>query len=122
MSERGSGFGAFLLGVAVGAVVGFLFAPETGEDTRRKLSKRLRNLRDAAGERVGEVRGLLEAEVDEVDEDDEDDEGDEGDGDEEGEEDEGSTRERLKRRLEAARRRRRRGSPAEVEEEDDPLA
>jgi gas vesicle protein len=110
MSERGSGFGAFLLGVAVGAVVGFLFAPETGEDTRRKLSKRLRNLRDAAGERVGEVRGLLQAEVDE------DDEGDEG------EEDEGSTRERLKRRLEAARRRRRRGSPAEVEEEDDPLA
>jgi len=116
MSERGSGFGAFLLGVAVGAVVGFLFAPETGEDTRRKLSKRLRNLRDAAGERVGEVRGLLQAEVDEGDE------GDEGDGDEEGEEDEGSTRERLKRRLEAARRRRRRGSPAEVEEEDDPLA
>ena len=79
MSERGSGFGAFLLGVAVGAVVGFLFAPETGEDTRRKLSKRLRNLRDAAGERVDEVRGLLEAEVDE------DDAGDEGDGDEEGE-------------------------------------
>lgn len=116
MSERGSGFGAFLLGIAVGAVVGFLFAPETGEDTRRKLSKRLRNLRDAAGERVDEVRGLLEAEIDE------DDEGDEGDGDEEGEEEEGSTRERLKRRLEAARRRRRRGSPAEVEEEDDPLA
>ncbi len=110
MSERGAGFGAFLLGVAVGAVVGFLFAPETGEDTRRKLSKRLRNLRDAAGERVDEVRGLLDAA---------------GDEDEEGEEeaeDEGSTRERLQRRLEAARRRRRRGSPAEVEEEDDPLA
>ena len=28
MSDRGSGFGSFLLGIAVGAVVGFLFAPE----------------------------------------------------------------------------------------------
>ena len=46
MSEReGSGFGPFLLGIAVGAVVGFLFAPDTGDDTRRKLGKRLRNLR-----------------------------------------------------------------------------
>jgi len=109
MSERGSGFGAFLLGIAVGAVVGFLFAPEAGGDTRRKLSKRLRNLRDVAEEKVEEVRGLLEAEADE------------GDEDAEGEEEEGSTRERLERRLEAARRRRRRGTP-EVEAEDEPLA
>jgi gas vesicle protein len=100
-----------LLGVAVGAVVGFLFAPEAGDDTRRKLSKRLRNLRDVAEEKVGEVRGLLEdEEVEEAEE-------------------EGSTRERLERRLEAARRRRRRGGaggagggPAQVEEEDEPLA
>ena len=111
MSERGSGFGAFLLGIAVGAVVGFLFAPEAGDDTRRKLSKRLRNLRDVAEEKVDEVRGLLEA-------------AGAGDEEEEGEEEEGSTRERLERRLEAARRRRRRGggTPAQVEEEDEPLA
>lgn len=111
MSERegGAGFGAFLLGIAVGAVVGFLFAPEAGDDTRRKLSKRLRNLRDAAEEKVDEVRGLLEADED---------------GDEEAEEEELSTRERLQRRLDAARRRRRRGeeAPAHVEEEDEPLA
>jgi gas vesicle protein len=119
MSEReaggggGSGFGAFLLGIAVGAVVGFLFAPEAGDDTRRKLSKRLRNLRDVAEEKVDEVRGLLEAD------------GDDAAGEEdEGEEEEGSTRERLRRRLDAARRRRRRGgeAPAQVEEEDEPLA
>jgi gas vesicle protein len=113
MSDRegggGSGFGAFLLGIAVGAVVGFLFAPEAGDDTRRKLSKRLRNLRDVAEEKVDEVRGLLEAE------------GADNEA-EEGEEDEGSTRERLERRLAAARRRRRRGTPAQVEEEDEPLA
>ena len=115
MSDReGSGFGAFLLGIAVGAVVGFLFAPEAGDDTRRKLSKRLRNLRDAAEEKVDDVRGLLEADSD-----------DEADGEEdEGEEEEVSTRERLRRRLDAARRRRRRGgeAPAQVEEEDEPLA
>ena len=115
MSDRegGSGFGAFLLGIAVGAVVGFLFAPEAGDDTRRKLGKRLRNLRDVAEEKVDEVRGLIEAESD-----------DEGDPEEEEEEDEVSTRERLKRRLDAARRRRRRGkeAPAQMEEEDEPLA
>ena len=112
MSERGSGFGAFLLGIAVGAVVGFLFAPEAGDDTRRKLSKRLRNLRDAAEEKVDEVRGLLEAEA----------EGEDEEGEEE-EEEEVSTRERLERRLEDARRRRRRGKrAAQVEEEDEPLA
>ena len=107
MSDRGSGFGSFLLGIAVGAVVGFLFAPEAGDDTRRKLSKRLRNLRDVAEEKVDEVRGLLEA-----------------DENEEEEEEEPSTRERLQRRLDAARRRRRRGeeAPAQVEEEDEPLA
>lgn len=111
MSDRegggGGGFGAFLLGVAVGAVAGFLFAPEAGGDTRRKLGKRLRNLRDVAEEQVDEVRALLEP-----------------DEDGEEEEEELSMRERLKRRLDAARRRRRRGAEAaaQVEEEDEPLA
>lgn len=112
MSDRSSGFGSFLLGIAVGAVVGFLFAPEAGDDTRRKLSKRLRNLRDAAEEKVDEVRGLLES--DDADED----AGEEGE-----EEEEVSTREQLRRRLEAARRRRRREeTPARMEEEEEPLA
>ena len=114
MSDRnsGGGFGSFLLGIAVGAVVGFLFAPEAGDDTRRKLGKRLRNLRDAAEEKVDEVRGLLES-----------DDGDDGEGDEPEEEEEVSTREQLRRRLEAARRRRRREeAPARMEEEEEPLA
>ena len=125
MSDResgggGGGFGAFLLGIAVGAVAGFLFAPEAGEDTRRKLSKRLKNLRDAAEEKADEVRTLLEAGDDDAGEPDEP-------GDEEAPR---STREELERRLQAARRRRRRGSPpapprgrtGEVEEEDEPVA
>ena len=113
MSDRGSsGFGSFLLGIAVGAVVGLLFAPEAGDDTRRKLSKRLRNLRDAAGEKVDEVRGLLES-----------DDADDDEGGEEDEEAEVSTREQLRRRLDDARRRRRREeAPAQLEEEEEPLA
>jgi gas vesicle protein len=112
MSDRSSGFGSFLLGVAVGAVVGFLFAPEAGDDTRRKLGKRLRNLRDAAEEKVDEVRGLLESDA-----------ADEGEGEEDEEAEEVSTREQLRRRLDEARRRRRREeAPARMEEEEEPLA
>lgn len=56
MSERsGGGFGSFLLGMAVGAVAGFLFAPEAGGATRAKLGKRLRGLRDLAEDRVEEL-------------------------------------------------------------------
>src|SRR6266566_1375513 len=121
MSERGSsGFGAFLFGIALGAVAGFLFAPEGGEGTRRRVGKGLRNLKELAEEKVDEVRGLLQ-EAEEGEEEAEEDE----------EEPEIATREQLRRRLEAARRRRNRAarpspsappvSPAS-EEEDEPLA
>ena len=42
MSERGAAFGPFLLGLGLGAVLGFLFAPEPGEASRTKLSHKLR--------------------------------------------------------------------------------
>ncbi len=112
MSERSGGFGAFLLGIVLGAVAGFVFAPtEGGETTRRKVSKGLRNLKELAEDKVDEVRGLLkeaEAEAEEPEEKDDD-------------EPEITTREQLRRRLEAARRRRTR-RPAASEEEDEPLA
>ena len=122
MSDRGGGggFGAFLFGIVLGAVAGFVFAPTAGgESARRKVSKGLRNLKELAEEKVGEVRGLLEeaeeaAEQPEVDED-----------EDEEEEPEIATREQLRRRLEAARRRRARARPPvspAAEEEDEPLA
>lgn len=107
MSERsGGGFGAFLFGIVLGAAAGFLFAPEGGGDTRRRVTKGLRSLKALAEEKVGEVRGLLE----EAEEDEEPEE------EEEEEEPEVATREQLRRRLQAARRRRK---PVE---EDEPLA
>jgi gas vesicle protein len=123
MSERGGGFGAFLFGIVLGAVAGFVFAPtEGGESTRRKVTKGLRNLKELAEEKVDEVRGLLqEAEAD-AEESEDSEEG------EDAEEPEIATREQLRRRLEAARRRRARATrppvspPPASDEEDEPLA
>ena len=121
MSERGGGFGAFLFGIVLGAVAGFVFAPtESGESTRRKVTKGLRNLKELAEEKVDEVKGLLK-EAEEEDEESDDAEADDDD------EPEIATREQLRRRLEAARRRRARGGarptvPPPADEEDEPLA
>jgi len=118
MSERSGGFGAFLFGIVLGAVAGFVFAPtESGETTRRKVTKGLRNLKELAEEKVDEVRGLLKEAEDDAEES--------GEG-EEDEEPEITTREQLRRRLDAARRRRARAArppvPPDSEEEDEPLA
>jgi len=120
MSERSGGFGAFLFGIVLGAVAGFVFSPtEGGENTRRKVTKGLRNLKELAEEKVDEVRGLLKEAAEEAEEEDEPEDDDE-------EEAELSTREQLRRRLDAARRRRARAArpavPPAQEEEDEPLA
>lgn len=113
MSDRsGGGFGSFLFGIAVGAVVGFFFAPEAGEGTRRKVSSKLRNLRELAEEKVDEVRGLLAEAAEDSD----------ADAAEEADEPEVTTREQLRSRLQAARRRRGRASVREEEDEAPPLA
>jgi gas vesicle protein len=93
MSERGSGFGSFLLGLGIGAALGFLFAPEPGGATRSKVTRQLRGLRDLAAEKAGEWGQLLEAGEDQ-------------------DEDELPAREVLERRLGDAKRRRR-GAKAE---------
>ncbi len=99
MSERGAAFGPFLLGLGVGAVLGFLFAPEPGEASRSKLSRKLRGLRDLAAEKANE---LFDAEVDVEDE-------------------APTARVAVERRLiEAKRRRRAKGASAA--EEDEPVA
>ncbi|HKA59137.1 MAG TPA: hypothetical protein VKD28_11040 [Gemmatimonadales bacterium] len=124
MSDRGGGgFGAFLFGIVLGAVAGFVFAPtERGETARRKVSKGLRNLKELAEEKVDEVRGLLKEAEEEAEAE------AEAAAEEEDEEAEISTREQLRRRLEEARRRRNRAArPARPatpapEEEDEPLA
>src|SRR5213596_1828664 len=101
MSERGAAFGPFLLGLGLGAVLGFLFAPEPGEASRTKLSHKLRGLRDLAAEKAGE---LLETAEDE-------------------EEEAPTARVAIERRLTEAKSRRRGAKSAmSEEEEDEPVA
>jgi gas vesicle protein len=47
-SSAGSVFMAFVLGAAAGAAVALLFAPASGEETRRKLGEKAREGRDRA--------------------------------------------------------------------------
>ncbi len=100
MSERGSGLGPFVLGLGLGAILGFLFAPEAGAATRGKLERKLRGLRDLATDKADELGQLLET------------------GDEE--EAAGSARDAVERRFTNAKRRRR-GTKEGSQEEDEPV-
>lgn len=54
--ERHSGsVGSFLMGIAIGAGVAMLFAPRSGEETRRELGRSARRARRAAHDLAGGV-------------------------------------------------------------------
>ncbi|MDA2912945.1 YtxH domain-containing protein [Acidobacteriia bacterium AH_259_A11_L15] len=56
----GSNFGYFLAGLGIGAVIGLLFAPRSGEETREYLRERAEGIRDDTRRRAREVRGRAE--------------------------------------------------------------
>ena len=58
--ERESGLGAFFFGLALGAGLALLFAPKSGEETRRELRNQGRRLRATAGEKAAEFRDMLD--------------------------------------------------------------
>lgn len=54
--EQSSGsFSSFLMGIAIGAGVALLFAPESGNETRRRLRRSARRVRRVAQERAEEI-------------------------------------------------------------------
>ena len=103
----------FLLGLGLGAGLALLFAPQSGEDTRAAVRRRVRALRDVAEEQFEEAREAMADGLDRaahaVTGDDEDDEDHQAAG--------STAREALQRRLRAARARRR---PAGAEGEGSP--
>jgi gas vesicle protein len=55
IERREPGIGAFVLGAAIGAGLALLFAPRTGEETRRELQRQARKMGDQAQDFVSEV-------------------------------------------------------------------
>ena len=122
--DEGSGGNAlpmFLLGLGLGAALGILFAPQSGEETRRVLSKKARKLKALAEDKIEEItdsagkkgRALREAVADAAADfgDDED--------DDEFEPRPSRAREELERRLAAARARRRNPAAAPAGSDDE---
>ncbi len=54
MNDNGKTVAALLAGLAAGAALGILFAPDKGSDTRDKLNDSLKDLGDAIKERTAE--------------------------------------------------------------------
>ena len=58
--NAGSKFSFFLVGVGIGALVGVLFAPKSGEETREYLSLRADEGREYAQKKARELRERAE--------------------------------------------------------------
>lgn len=67
MSNKKSGIGKFVAGAAIGVGLGMLFAPKSGEETRKELKKKLDELVDQARNiDVEEVKKDITRRVEEI--------------------------------------------------------
>lgn len=56
IEKHSSGLGSFFLGLAVGAGLALLFAPQSGTETRQSIARGARRVRRAAGDAVDGVK------------------------------------------------------------------
>jgi gas vesicle protein len=66
VEKREAGIGPFLIGLALGAGAALLFAPQTGEETRRGIARRARRAQEAAQDLVEDVSGKVADKFNEV--------------------------------------------------------
>jgi len=66
VERREPGVGTFLVGLALGAGVALLLAPQSGEETRREIARRARRAQDAAQDFVEDVSGTVADKFQEV--------------------------------------------------------
>jgi len=59
VERRETGIGPFLIGLALGAGAALLFAPQSGDETRRGIARSARRAQDAAQGFVGDVSGTV---------------------------------------------------------------
>src|ERR1700694_3513990 len=57
--DAGGGIGPLLIGLALGAGVALLLAPQSGEETRRSVARRARRAQEAAQDFVVDVSGTV---------------------------------------------------------------
>lgn len=70
MTDNSKILAALLAGLAAGAAIGILFAPEKGSETRDKLNESLKNLgdsiKDRAADEIGNLSDFKERVVDSI--------------------------------------------------------
>ncbi|MFL5555358.1 MAG: YtxH domain-containing protein [Gemmatimonadaceae bacterium] len=59
VEKNDAGVGPLLVGLAIGAAAALLFAPQSGEETRRGIARRARRAQEAAQDLVGDVSGTI---------------------------------------------------------------
>jgi gas vesicle protein len=65
-TNTGKIIGALVLGIAIGGVLGVLFAPDKGSETRKKLSVKGDDLADGIKEKLDELLNEVKAEAESV--------------------------------------------------------
>jgi gas vesicle protein len=66
VERREAGVGSFIIGLALGAGVALLLAPQSGEETRRVIARRARRAQEAAQDFVEDVSGTVADKFNEV--------------------------------------------------------
>ena len=58
-NREGSFIGPFIIGLAVGAGIALLMAPQSGEDTRRAITDKVNRAKDAARDAMSELGDVI---------------------------------------------------------------